>query len=415
MVVFSPLFLFPRERFAWVLLVIPLLWILRGALRGRFLERTLLDIPLFIILAQLLLSTVFAANPAHSFSKVAGLLWGIGLYYAVVALLRTGKLLKAGIFLFLCGGFLFALVGMMGMFTFKVKHLTLLMKIKESLPRVDFNLPGAELGFSPNAVGGILLLIVPVFMAMLYGYLPRRMQWLSVGPGVTAKGKPVLVFLIVGLLATSGVMLLTQSRGSWVGLAAAVLILLLTGFRKRKALWIGIGLLFLVLSFVLLPSLLNVEQVKLTAQQAEGTLFFRVMMWDRAFPWIAAHPLLGIGLNEFRYLPEIKYDVSHAHNKLVHIAVELGIPAAAAYLALLILVGVMVSRSWKSPGPGWAKLAVLGLGCGMLAHAIYEITDVIPFGAKVGIFPWLSLALIAALYRFLEDRKENSEQGDIHE
>jgi len=394
LVLLSPLFLFPREKFALILLVIPLLWMVRRIIHGHFIQRTLLDIPLLIILFQVLVSSVFVAYPPYVFPKAAGLLLGIGMFYAVTGLLKTEKLLKAGIFLFLAGGSFFSLISLTGMYTFKVKHLNFLEKIKEMFPRLDFNLPGAELGFSPNAVGGILILLVPVFMALLYLYLRDERR-------------AVKYFLGIGLFIVLAVLLLTQSRGSWMGLIAAFVIFVFLSLRKRKGVLVSVITGLLVVSFLLVPSVLEVDQVKLTTQQAEGTLLFRVQMWDRALPRIAAHPLTGIGLNHFRYLPEVKYDVSHAHNKLIHMAVELGIPAAAAYLALLILTGYMVATLWKKSKVKWLRASVLGLGCGQLAHAIYEITDVIPLGAKVGIFFWLSLALIAAIYNFVT--RENHE------
>lgn len=389
----SPLFLFPREKFALIFFLIPLLWVVRRIIHTHFFQRTLLDIPLLVILFQVLVSSVFVAYPPYGFPKVAGLLLGIGLFYAVTGLLKTEKLLKIGIFLFLAGGFFFSLISLSGMYTFKVKHLNFLAKIKEMFPRIDFKLPGAEMGFSPNAVGGILILLVPVFMALLYIYL-----W--------EERRAVKFFLEAGLFVLLSVLVLTQSRGSWMGLTAAFFIFVFLSLRKRKGVLVSVIVGMLVVSFLLVPSLLKVDQVKLTTRQAEGTMLFRVQMWDQALPRIMSHPFTGIGLNHFRYLPEIKYDVSHAHNKLIHVAVELGVPAAAAYLALLILTGYMVVTVWKRSKVKWLKPAVLGLGCGQLAHAIYEITDVIPLGAKVGIFFWLSLALIAAIYNFTESKEK---------
>lgn len=384
----SPLFIFPGEKFALIFFIIPLLWLVRRIIHKHFFQRTLLDIPLLVILFQVLVSSLLVAYPPYVFPKAAGLLLGIGMFYAVTGLLRTERMLKAGIFLFLAGGLFFSLFSLVGMYTFKVKHLNFLAAIKEMFPRFDFKLPGAEMGFSPNAVGGILILLVPVFMAMLYLYL-----W--------DERKAVKLFLEIGLFIVLVVLLLTQSRGSWMGLTAAFVIFVFLSLRKRKGGLVSVIVGLLVVSFLLVPSVLKVDQVKLTTQQAEGTLLFRVQMWDRALPRIAAHPLTGIGLNHFRYLPEIKYDVSHAHNKFIHMAVELGIPAAAAYLALLILTGYMVVTVWKKSKVKWLRAAVLGLGCGQLAQTIYEITDVIPLGAKVGIFFWLSLALIAAIYNFV--------------
>lgn len=404
----APLLIFPRGRFAWVLFIIPALMLVRKAVKGRFVEQTLLDIPLLILLVQLLLSSLLVADPIHVFPKAAGLLLAVAIFYAVVALLKTGKLLYIGVFLFLAGGSAFALLGLSGMYTFKVKHLTLLMKIKEALPQINFKLPGAEMGFSPNAVGGILLLVVPLFAAMVYVFLPRWFkprQWKHLPREV---GNFTAVFLMMGLLVTSGVLLLTQSRGSWLGLLLATGILVVIALRKRKRLLFAMLGVLLVITAVFIPSMMKVDQVQLTTKQAEGTLLFRVQMWDEALPRIYEHPLLGLGLNEFRYLPEIKYGVSHAHNRFFHTAVELGLPAAAAWMALLILIGYMLVKAWQNTEDPGLKLIILGLGWGQLAFAIYEMTDVIPFGSKVGIFQWLSLALITAIYHFTVTHHERT-------
>ncbi|TET70287.1 MAG: hypothetical protein E3J56_08305 [Candidatus Aminicenantes bacterium] len=53
--------------------------------------------------------------------------------------------------------------------------------------------------------------------------------------------------------------------------------------------------------------------------------------------------------------------------------------------------------------------AALGLGCGQMAHFIFGMADSIPLGAKVGIFFWFSLGLIAAMYNYmLKNSEKNS-------
>ncbi|MCP5106857.1 MAG: O-antigen ligase family protein [bacterium] len=384
--VVSPLFLFPREKFAWILFLIPLLWVTRKIINKEFIQQTILDIPLLIILVQVLSAALLRGNPSHSLPKAAGLLLGIALFYAVNALLQTETWLKRGIFLFLLGGSFFSFIGLLGMFTFKVKHLTLLMKLKELLPRINFKLPGAEEGFHPNAVGGTLILVVPLFMVLLYAYWKNK-----------HKG---FFFLSAGLAVTFAVLLLTQSRGAWLGLLLACGIVFFLAFLKKKTLVIVSLVVVLVVMSIAGPLLMENNQVKLTTRQVEGTLFFRVQMWDIVMPMIHAHPLVGAGLNEFRYHPEVKYRYSHPHNKLLLLAVELGLPGVIAYLALLACMAFAVTAVWRKNGDTFLSWAALGLGCGQLAHFIFEMTDAVPFGAKVNVFSWLSLALIAAIYNF---------------
>ena len=405
LVLFSPLFLFPREPWAWILAIVPLLMIVRRIVHKKFFERTLIDIPLGLILLMVLITSVWKANPFHSMPKIAGLVLGVGLFYAVTAVLKTEKLIKIGTILFLCSGILFSFLGVLGMFTFRVKHLTLLMKLKEWLPRINFNLPGAEEGFHPNAVGGTLVLIIPLFMILLLAFLRKKTKtWNNIFTNNTNNGKRLTqVFLFVGLAVTLAVLLLTQSRGAWLGLLLACMIGFFLFFLKRKV-YLVVFVVFLVgillFSFVVAPSLLENDQFRLTTRQAEGTLFFRIQLWNVVLPMIHQHPLLGIGLNEFRYQYEVKHELSHPHNKLLLLAVELGLPALIAYLALLGCMGFAVVRIWKKVGTDWLSLAALGLGCGQLAHFIFEMTDAVPLGAKVNVFFWLSLALIMAIYNY---------------
>jgi putative inorganic carbon (HCO3(-)) transporter len=369
----------------------------RRIVNKKFIERTIIDIPLLVILVMVFITTVWKANPLHGLPKIAGLLLGVGLFYALTAVLRTEKLIKIGALLFLCGGVLFSLVGVLGMFTFKVKNLTLLMKLKEWLPRINFNLPGAEEGFHPNAVGGTLVLIIPLFMVLLFAYL-----WKKIGEkaSIAAGNRLMQLFLLAGLAITLSVLLLTQSRGAWLGLLLACVIGFLLFLLKRKVFLIVFLVGILLFTFVIAPSLLENDQVRLTTRQAEGTLFFRIQLWNVVLPMIHENPLMGIGLNEFRYHYEVKRELSHPHNKLLLLAVELGLPGLIAYLALLGCMGVAAARVWKKPGNDWLSLAVLGLGCGQLAHFIFEMTDAVPLGAKVNIFFWLSLALVMAIYNY---------------
>ncbi|HLP57537.1 MAG TPA: O-antigen ligase family protein [Candidatus Deferrimicrobium sp.] len=403
LVLLSPLFLFPREQWTWIFAIVPLLMIARKIINKKFIERTIIDIPLLLILIMVFITTVWKANIVHSLPKMAGLMLGVGLFYAVTAVLKTEKLIKIASILFLCAGVLFSFLGVLGMFTFKVKHLTLLMKLKEWLPQINFNLPGAEEGFHPNAVGGTLVLFIPLFIVLLFAYLWKKVR----GNVCETKRNLLQLFLWTGLAITFGVLLLTQSRGAWLGLLLAGLIGFFSFLLKKRVFLVVFLAAILLFAFIIAPLLLENDQVRLTTRQAEGTLFFRIQLWNVVLPMIHENALMGIGLNEFRYHYEVKRELSHPHNKLLLLAVELGLPGLIAYLALLGCVGVAVVRIWKKPGNDWLSLAAFGLGCGQLAHFIFEMTDAVPLGAKVNIFFWLSLALIMAIYNYMNYNYKN--------
>ena len=400
LIVVSPLFIFPRPRLWWILLVIPLLWIMRKILEKHFVEPTMMNVPIFIFLIAVLISTSMVPDFSNSLAKFAGVLFAIAFFYAAAAVLKTGTLLKWAVSLFLLGGFLFSLVGLLGMPTFKVKHLDFLMKIKDKLPQVDFGLPGAELGFSTNAVGGTLLLVIPLFFVL------SAAAWLHQKKKEIVPNTLTAVLSITGLAVTAGVLLLTQSRGAWASLFISTVIiglLLLAKIVKKKKIYLMAVTGFLaaaIIAGVGVYSMTQSDQLQPGIKQAEGTLLFRIQLWNLAIPIVKANPMWGIGLNNFRLEPEVRYFLSSAHNQFLHIAVELGIPALIAYLAILLLMGYMCVQVWKKPAAAWMRVTALGLGWGQLAFIFFGLTDAVPPGAKVGILSWISLASISALYRF---------------
>jgi putative inorganic carbon (HCO3(-)) transporter len=408
----SPLFIFPKPRLWWILFLIPLLWLIRKIVKKRFVEPTPLNLPMFIFLAAILVTTLRAADFSHSLPKIAGTFFAIAFFYALIAVLKTGKLIHWAVSLFLAGGFFFSLVGLLGMPTFKVKHLHILMKIKDKLPRIDFGLPGAELGFAPTVVGGILLLIIPLFFVMVIHTWKHKKD--------TTGNKIFPVLLIVGLPVTGSVLLLTQARGAWAGLFISTVImglLFLFILMKKKKIYAAvlIGLVVVgIIAGIGIYSITHAGQLRPGLKQAEGTLLFRIQLWDLTVPVISDNPLWGIGLNNFRLIPEVRYFLSHPHNQFLDVAVELGIPALAAFLAILLAMGYMCIQVWRNSRDSRMRIAVLGLGWGQLAHLFFCLTDAIPPGAKVGILSWISLALITGIYNYNLSRqgREGSQRNE---
>jgi len=90
--------------------------------------------------------------------------------------------------------------------------------------------------------------------------------------------------------------------------------------------------------------------------------------------------------------------ITHAHNELLQVAIDLGIPGFVAYIALL---AAFVRTAWRVYT--WAtdkrvKWLVLGLGAGTLAHQVFGLTDAFLLGTKPGVVMWIVMGLITGLY-----------------
>jgi len=127
------------------------------------------------------------------------------------------------------------------------------------------------------------------------------------------------------LIAISG-----GTRGTWLGLISAMLILLVCGASGRR--WVSWqvgaavfgGLLFLGF-FSALPSYLGVETLNFAGDRLSTSLSAREIIWHQAWEMIKERPLLGFGPMHFADIPNPV--AAHPHQSVLQWACEWGIPS----------------------------------------------------------------------------------------
>ena len=180
------------------------------------------------------------------------------------------------------------------------------------------------------------------------------MAWLAVGNAVTTSRTGLLQLLLLGLLVCM-----------WPGARW-----------ERAKLWMA-GLLVYAVAAVALPSVLEATTggaaVHLWGRVATvDECSSRMVLWSNVLELIAHKPWLGWGWGELDFAhyatfyagPRFCDILDNAHNLPLHLAVELGIPAA-----LLVCGGMLwaVARAkpWAEADPvrqmAWAVLAVIGV------------------------------------------------------
>jgi len=90
-------------------------------------------------------------------------------------------------------------------------------------------------------------------------------------------------------------------------------------------------------------------------------------------------------------------DIAHAHNVFLQTALDVGIPGLIAYVALLIVATLMCWQTYRDGDPLAQRIA-LGLWGNLVAIHLFGLTDAVALGAKIGLFLWWSLGMIAALH-----------------
>ena len=353
----------------------------------------MIDTAMLLLSIQLFISTLSSGELLFSLPKITGILYGILVFYEMVRLLQTDILIRLGVGLFVAGNFALASLGLIGMkrdeeffFGRAVDFLF------EKIPQKNWGFQGAESGFNTNALAGIMILFVPLCIVLaVYGIKKKARQHLI--------SQRIDLMLFSGLtLYFCLILFLTQSIASWIAVALSLGFVLPTW--KVKAAWFFPIIVFVIIVLLVIPAIYDNTTAEQEKPFWKKKIETRYMAWNEGLEAVNEKPFTGIGINHLKMRPEFIYEYSHAHNHMLHTAAELGIPGLIAYLAILIGTGYMCLEVWRNASAGWMRAAAQGLGAGQLAHFIFGLGDSIPLGAKPGIFFWVSLALIAAMYNF---------------
>ena len=401
----------PKATVVAGLLLILFLWLVRWVARGHVTVHTPMDIPILGLVVMLPVSLYASVDLQLSLPKLTGIILGVATFYGIVNTVQTKKDIWLITSLFLLGGVGVSVLSLVGTdWAAKFPTLASIYKHLPQLIRGVTRSPGG--GFHPNEVGGTLILFIPLALSLLLAMVRTLAE-----QGKLTHNQNILVhsrwFLTVSLslilLITVFTFILTQSRSAFLGLGVALITL---GAIKNRWLRLIFGLA--VAASIILLWHFGIERVgHLLLDVSEeavavGTLTFagRMEVWQRAIYMIQDFPYTGIGLNTFDLVANVMYPffligpdarVIHAHNNLLQVGVDLGIPGLVAYLSLLTAFALMAWRVYRYSNDGVLQALAVGLFGGMLAHQVYGLTDAITLGAKPGIVLWAMMGLMVAI------------------
>ncbi len=235
-------------------------------------------------------------------------------------------------------------------------------------------------GFSnPRFYGQFLTLALPVLAAPLFAHgYPRRYAVAAV----------VLSILVWMAAITSG------TRGTWLGVGCATLLLACTGANGRRFAVIqlvaaGVGLILFWIFIHLIPEMLGMTLVNDAASRLTTSLSERGTIWKQAIDVALQHPLLGIGPMQLADLPN--GIAAHPHQAWLQWAAELGFPSALAITWLVLrggvkLFSVLHTRSHSTRNEDLLRICVAASVIGSLTQAMVDGVFVMPYSQL-----WLAL------------------------
>jgi O-antigen ligase len=215
-------------------------------------------------------------------------------------------------------------------------------------------------------------------------------------------------------------LLLTVTRASWAGFFASVLVVVLAGAGSRRAV-LAVLLVAIVCAPIALFVLREKRGVGLVDQRDESTTW-RETVWREGFDVLRSKPrhlVVGVGMDTLKYrwrewgmFDHGRLPWGHLHSTPLQIAFERGLPALAAWLALLCLYWRTLWRLTRwTRGLMWIER---GLALGALGGAVgFFVSGLVHYNlgdSEVAMNFYFLMGLALALERLTKDEPRATDE-----
>ena len=243
---------------------------------------------------------------------------------------------------------------------------------------------------NPNVYGEYLLLIIPFTISLLW----------------TEKGWKKKLFLLVAIGIMGIALILTFSRGCWLGIILAIGLLAII-IDKR---FILLGIVMILLLPFFLPDTI-MQRFMSIGNMEDTSTSYRVYIWMGTIAmlkdyWISG---VGMGITSFNTIyPLYAYNnikAPHSHNLYLQIIVEYGIIGFIVIMGMLyhLFKTTMISMHAKK------DILLAGLMSGMVGFLLQSMTDHTWYNYRVVLLFWVMIGLTITASRINLKEKENDQ------
>ena len=317
-------------------------------------------VTLVLFLAVLFISSVFSFAGLASLKVWAMYFVFISFYFAVVNTIDTRAKLYGLLRVFVISG---ALVALYGVMQYVFGWTTTNAWIDEEMFEDETMRVYSTLA-NPNVLGEYLLLVLPVSVVFF----------------IKDKAKSLSKWVYLAIAAVMFLcLILTQSRGCWLGIMLTIAIFV-TFYDGR--LWALVPLALCAAVFVLPQTI--IERLMSIGDMGDSSTSYRVYIWMGVMGMLLHYWAGGIGMGEaaFREVyPLFSYNAiiaPHAHNTYLQLLVEGGIYALLTFIALITVFFKSGHKSYKQyDKKSKSSLMILGLcsgAAGFLLQSMFDYT-----------------------------------------
>ncbi|HXG93217.1 MAG TPA: O-antigen ligase family protein [Blastocatellia bacterium] len=320
------LYIRPQEMFSDTFGTFPLVKIVAGvALIAYFLARVIRNEHLSIAPIELkMLGVIFmlgaaftplAAAPQDSFDVLFDLfIKVVAIFVLMINIINTRKRLRSMMTLVtICG----AVLALFAIHSYVTGNFKMIVKSEGYVVGMRIFGPVGGIVGNPNDLATTLDMLLPLAVVL----------------AILKRGAARAFFFACAALLVAGVVV-TFSRGGFLGLIAMAAVLLWKASRRNRALMAAAFVVLLGVFVMAMPTGYagRISTIFHIGEDPTGSSQARSELLERVATVALYHPLVGVGMGNF-HIYSIREQVSH--NSYLEIAAELGVAGLAAYLILI--------------------------------------------------------------------------------
>lgn len=247
---------------------------------------------------------------------------------------------------------------------------------------IEFRVPSTL--ENPNMLGQYLILAIPLGGAKL----------------LSAKKWPERIFYLCCCGIMCLCMILTFSRGAWLGLLFAGLVFVVL-LNPRLILLAPVALIAL---YFVLPDTV-IDRFASIGNLGDNSTSYRVSIWMGVLAMLKDYWLCGIGPGDAAFnmvYPAYSYNgisAPHAHNLFLQIVCDAGVVALIVFLVLLFVYFRMMCSALGREKEWGSRMLQIAFTAGVCGFLVQAMTDYSFYNYRVMFLFWAFLALGAAAAR----------------
>jgi putative inorganic carbon (hco3(-)) transporter len=219
----------------------------------------------------------------------------------------------------------------------------------------------------------------------------------------------------VATATLAAALVLSLSRGAWLGAAAGFVVLLVTiGSARRVLFLVSIPIVVAAAGYAIAnpssPAIQIVVERSRTLTDFDQPYDKRSDVWVEALQLIGDDPLTGQGPGNFADASRKSASsggfvyLSHAHNLVLNVAAEIGIPGALLLVGLIVAVAVaarLVLRWARASGRITDLALAAGISAALVASLVQGLTNYFLGNPIIDATTWILVGAILALWKIL--------------